>query len=223
MLARIQTKRSNGAYLALVLCDEASGSHEPASVSQPDKMRFHRDHPEPNPRYFHLWKLREVVGRHHYDWVFEIVVGGRHGRDRTSFEGDDSYWSENQIRRLEQEGSRHESWRRGGFRDLTARKWQSYPLQPSSGSGYGGWQLEGAGVRAAAVGSSARGDSIIKRSAIVVVYDMASYFLPHELLALPQALDAVHPGWVLYDDGDHPSGEIQKEVAGSQSVGQTVR
>jgi len=148
--------------------------------------------------------LREVVGRHHYDWVFEIVVGGRHGRDRTSFEGDDSYWSENQIRRLEQEGSRHESWRRGGFRDLTARKWQSYPLQPSSGSGYGGWQLEGAGVRAAAVGSSARGDS-------------------HELLALPQALDAVHPGWVLYDDGDHPSGEIQKEVAGSQSVGQTVR
>lgn len=189
-------------HLALVLGDEASGSHEPASVSQPDKMRFHRDHPEPNPRYFHLWKLREVVGRHRYDWVFEIVVGGRRGLDRTSFEDDDSYWSENQTRRLGREGQRHEGWRHGGFRDLTARKWQSYPLQLSSGSGCGGWQLEGAEVRAAAVGSSARGGSINEKLAIVA-YDKASYFVPHELLALPQALDAAHPGWVLDDDGDH--------------------
>lgn len=39
---------------------------------------------------------------------------------------------------------------------------------------------------------------------MAVAYDMASYFVPHELLALPQALGAAHPGWVLYDDEDRP-------------------
>lgn len=51
-------------YLSRGFCVSAFGSHELAFASQPDRKHSHLGRQGPNPRFLHLLRSNEVLGKH---------------------------------------------------------------------------------------------------------------------------------------------------------------